>query len=640
MSVLNKKGLIVILIYFVIAASITGYFIYKSHSTSIGKNDSNEYTNESGVFISKDSKAISNDANSLYDKYSINNIKLHKDYYIDEVKLDEGVNPYEMNYKTSVQYITVEGIKDKTIENNINTKIKSKVDNIVNHINNQNKSKSLINYSVSCYDTFNNANILSISFVGTAVLDTFDENESDTIDYCDSITFNLVNGNEIKFEDVFTDTAPIKSIIRHIVYRKEAENLYDKKIYERNMEATDPSQVFDDFNSSFKEVDYPELENIVFKKMSLYNETGITNFAIYNGYLSFDIIDGYGGYYPYYINFIDYYEYVKLYNIAGARRGLYDAGDLPIENFVYMHPSFTYSLFNGKLSKNSYLFLACDGLNDYTINNDYSKITKLRNTRYVKNFINSFREFHDLNNDPETYYFYVAYLSNDINENNEFIIDLYRDYNVYVDCGIYKSSNYEDFESDVNDTIVECNRRIHSEGPSMPSPRSMIYYREYENNALIVPNLIEATYTNFGLDADGNIFNYDKIYTTVTEEEREPRTSLEEEERNTTIIPNMEDNSPASLAPELDNNYDPEESNGNDNNGNNSNNNANNNPNYQYMTIVTEYSSNNQNSNQINNNVVNQTNQDNNQYTNTISNTVNNTIGNIIRNQVYNNVTQ
>ncbi len=121
--------------------------------------------------------------NSLNDTYDTNDLKITKQTY--------NTTSYEL-----ASYPVISGLKDKEFENEINQKIKSvTVDT---------------GKSINCYVEANFSNVLSIYYYTPAW-------EMKTINY------DLANKKELKFEDLFTNTANIKNIIYKSAYYTESK---------------------------------------------------------------------------------------------------------------------------------------------------------------------------------------------------------------------------------------------------------------------------------------------------------------------------------------------------------------------------------------------------------------------------------
>lgn len=115
-------------------------------------------------------------------------------YYINPINFDSNTKTIK---GVKVEYITISGLKDKSIENKINSEIESKINNLFN------KNSKIASFDFTVNSNF--SNILDVSFA------TYN-NDGDFID-SDVILVNLETGESPKLTDVFKDTSIIRSNI-------------------------------------------------------------------------------------------------------------------------------------------------------------------------------------------------------------------------------------------------------------------------------------------------------------------------------------------------------------------------------------------------------------------------------------------
>lgn len=199
------------------------------------------------VFESKDKKE---DEDQKYvvgedDTLDFNDIETKKFYIIDGTEYDNNDNnrAYEaiQSGKKVQEIIKISGLKNKEIENNINSNINQKIMEF---------SQDNYNYNyVSCNIKGNFNDILSIQYGSNA----------GTRNIMKGYTIDLNTGNEIPFEDIFTKSAPIASLISNDFFKKLAwdfevdvdynivgeEQYFERRAYFSNMNNRDTSDYED-----------------------------------------------------------------------------------------------------------------------------------------------------------------------------------------------------------------------------------------------------------------------------------------------------------------------------------------------------------------------------------------------------------
>lgn len=166
--------------------------------------------------------------------------------------------------KITVNYVQISGLKDKSIESKINNEIAATVSNLKDEY----KDKvNMLNINALC--TANFENVLSVR------IDLFAELENEEyISKYYGLNYNLANGDEISFKDVFTSNAAIKSILSKSAYDSlivktvggDSVTLYDDPLLEGD----------EDYNANidFDPVSPKKFSNVedeVFKIMSYYS---------------------------------------------------------------------------------------------------------------------------------------------------------------------------------------------------------------------------------------------------------------------------------------------------------------------------------------------------------------------------------
>lgn len=153
--------------------------------------------------------------------------------------LSSDINTDNFFYKNNVEVVSktisigeenieipqVSGLSDKKVENKINQSIYDKLINVINNYKEYYENSPMKNdFSFGCKykEQANFSNIISIEF------QVYNEMQ-DSIFLYQNITclnYELINGNELKIEDIFTDDADVPQIIRHAVYKTLSDKYF------------------------------------------------------------------------------------------------------------------------------------------------------------------------------------------------------------------------------------------------------------------------------------------------------------------------------------------------------------------------------------------------------------------------------
>lgn len=199
------------------------------------------------------------------DTLDYNNIDYIETYIVDgkEISREQYTHAKYGDCSTTYQYIKISGLKDKNVENKINSKIKEYITNI------NEKGRDGKTY-VTSHVMGNYNNILSINVWGTNINGSYIHG---------GLNFDLTTGNEFKLEDVFIKSASIVNIlytglceelawdmdINYDDYAGNDEEYFKKRAELANMDNRDTSYY----------------EDMIFKLSNWYkNNKGNINFAI------------------------------------------------------------------------------------------------------------------------------------------------------------------------------------------------------------------------------------------------------------------------------------------------------------------------------------------------------------------------
>ncbi len=221
------------------------------------------------IFINKNNKLKSNDVidqnekvekennlkvTNLIERYANNSLK------IETVEFKEGkkqvFDNYEM-YKVEISYAQISGLRNKTVQDKINSEIKQKVFNLYNkkYLNDETIDRLFINADVIS----NFGNILSVQIYGTI---TYKNNGQYTYDSFNTIGLNykLDTGEYLKLKDLFVVSANLNNIVAESKYLAMAWDEL-KEPGELNMNEIDTSKYEEEmfaYVNKFKEQENPE----------------------------------------------------------------------------------------------------------------------------------------------------------------------------------------------------------------------------------------------------------------------------------------------------------------------------------------------------------------------------------------------
>ena len=186
--------------------------------------------------------------NSYREQYYLNPLEIREYTDIDGT-LIEGIDFSQEPETYCVNFIQIEGLTDKNIEDKINREIKEAAYSLLTGTN-----PEYMDYeSVHSYIDGNFSNILSIVLIND---DTYE-----------TLNFDLRNGNKIQFSDLFIKSTALNQIITDSVYRTLAYSDYDFNDYEQelweqafNMDFRDTSNYEEIFIKVIQKIDNGNLK--------------------------------------------------------------------------------------------------------------------------------------------------------------------------------------------------------------------------------------------------------------------------------------------------------------------------------------------------------------------------------------------
>lgn len=275
----SKKLIIFLIIFTIVAILITAGLIYLKNNNN---NQNNILTDENEVVVEKEEIKLPDESHlaikSVTELYSENYITIEvKELKYGKSKDENGDEVYKVN----ISYPQISGLKNKTVQNKINTEIKEKVLSYYDESVLKDKKIESVNIYANC-----DANYGDIISVGIRKNIYYTEKDADgytKYDYIsDGINFNLATGEEILFEEVFVNTANIDQIIQKYLYNA----LLEKIKYNTENEEEQEEYIID-----YNNADYSDLENEMLKYMKIYRKEGVKSFYLTPKYLYFTIDD-------------------------------------------------------------------------------------------------------------------------------------------------------------------------------------------------------------------------------------------------------------------------------------------------------------------------------------------------------------
>lgn len=435
------------------------------------------------------------------DTYDENDLKI-----VTYVDVDGNVAAYEQTYlapegNTRVEFIQIEGLKNKDIQSKVNDKLKKAAYEI----------KSNNTYE---YITANFGNILSVNISG------YDEQDNWLRG---GINIDLTTGEDIKFEDVFVSSATINSYITAGLYKTLAWN-------EKNEKATDENYMEDFDMDKIQIADFEDKSLKVIKDYQKAVKEGKINFNISpSGVSIYDLIDK-NIVKNQYLNYIDIDFANKKEEIAIYKRFLKNESIFENNNLgqkgviVFTNPTGTYDVADyykilnyGKISNNIFMEDVIENTND-----DYAKEEGfIAIMEYFQK--DSDQKKNNLSVENGKGMFYQRIINIWHNEQEGYYSAYLREVQTTCDINYYNDLAFKDYIDMKN----------------QPFGGGIEYYifRDYEYEKEKYPNLnIKGTFvkSEYGYDADRTMyFNEKGEYIGETEEEAKAKIQEGKEEIKT-----------------------------------------------------------------------------------------------------------
>ena len=374
-------------------------------------------------------------------------IDLNGTYDENNLKIEEVIATKE---KVESRYIKISGLKNKEIENKINKEIEEVALNFYKE-----KIKDLnevVNVSIDTYCIANFANTLSIR---TYYFASKSDGSEDFYQETKNLSYNLVTGEKIILDDLFTSDAPVENILRKSAYYS---------IVQYNVE--------DSLTGEFVVREYGDIEDEVAEFINLYKKGNITEFAytpryIYIRYKNFDIS----------IDMKEYYEYIAIYNRFTTSESIYESNDIGYKNMYTLSSRYrdVHYYENYQKEDNYYIEISIDWYDDDNKKTDFTKKLVSDKIQSIEAEIKKVKQEASKNKNNFYILNYYIYVSTIEDWQTKEV------YTHYSESGNTYEMTVHDFEENIEPQVVEYWRNAF-EGGEVPS-----YIYDFSETLKIAP---------------------------------------------------------------------------------------------------------------------------------------------------------
>ena len=213
------RRIIFILVFALIASGITAFLIIRDPFSS----------KETEPKLESKQEDLDNDVPKAQERNHVSLINYDSDTFdYNDLKISEISENFE-NY--DIRYYKIDGLKDKSIQDKINNNLENDLKNTIKQAKSDGNLKGNTNIDIVNLSSF--ANTLSIAYSISSYL--YDENTNEDIFswtkfICEN--YNLRTGEELKFQDLFTDDTLGSDIFDNVFYNELIYNYVDRKFNE------------------------------------------------------------------------------------------------------------------------------------------------------------------------------------------------------------------------------------------------------------------------------------------------------------------------------------------------------------------------------------------------------------------------
>lgn len=333
-----------------------------------------------------------------------------------------------------IEYVQMRGLKDKIIQDNINKEIERYALNCY-----KTKIKDLAeieNISISIYNTANFANTASLYLSYYAKkIGSNDEYYHDEF----GINYNLITGEKVKLNEMFTENAPIENILRNTTY------------YSIVKENTDSNLA-----GELIVTDYGEIEDEILEVINAYRKGKLTEFYYTPRYIN--IIDNKER--TIVIDMMDWAEYIAIYNRFQTRETIYETNNMGYKNLYTLTDRYKDEYYYSNYIKSSnYLVDISFNVDDAENMTDFKKKIIDEKIKLVEREIEKVKAYADKNTNNFYILNYVMYVSDyEEQETGTKLVSYYERGNSY-------EMTIHDFEENIEPQLIEFSRMEVNDGP-------------------------------------------------------------------------------------------------------------------------------------------------------------------------------
>lgn len=334
--------------------------------------------------------------------------------------------------KIEIRYLQISGLKDKAVQDKINTEIQQIALNCykeeVKDLN------EVINVNVSMWEASNFANTISFELRYVAKID--DDDDGFYQGY-KGINYDLNTGEKITFDKIFTSDVPIENVLRQGAYYTLLSN------------RTEDSLAGDLIVSH-----YENIEDEVAEFMNLYKKGKIKEFSYtplhVNLYYKDDEIIT--------LNMKDCAEYIAIYNRYLSEELLYETDNIGIKNIYTLTRRFNnvYYYTNYKNEKNYYIDISIDFQSAH--NDEFAK--QLINDKIIDIEEEIEKVMQKVSQDPNKFYilnYHISVYTGEESSMNMKLTNCSERGNTYL-------MTVEEFENKIEPIIIDYNRQDENGG--------------------------------------------------------------------------------------------------------------------------------------------------------------------------------
>ena len=228
---------------------------------------------------------------------------------------------YQEN-ETKIKYYKISGLKDKTVENKINERLKNSV---FKYFDQSKVDTVKINAYQSINASFGNVicvfSSVSIGTVGSYSNYTYES---------EYINLNLVTGEDIEFKDLFVDENAMLQMIAAELHENEAWS----KQWDKETDMWDGGYEYDEdlWNAPILDVN----EDNIFQKLNLWKKAKDIEFSFSSNYINATATYGSGEKLWTYISYKSLPSAIGIYNKYLTEKSIYENDSIGLKNIINM----------------------------------------------------------------------------------------------------------------------------------------------------------------------------------------------------------------------------------------------------------------------------------------------------------------